>query len=116
MKYIDKNSKLISELLEKDVYIRDSRILTISINEINKSIDVQYLTINGLKIKLVFIEVLEYQFYYELYKQQEISHCKFFEKDGEIYFCTDPYVEEDIKDSRDQDYIISRNVEGYFIE
>ena len=88
--------------------------------EYNVIVEIYFDTLfdSGQKIMLRFKEIQEYGFYNSSESKINLHYVeryKFFITDGLYYFSYDPYDEEEKIDERDNDFVISKVVEGYII-
>ena len=66
--------------------------------------------------RITFVDVQEYLFYHTADRYfYNIERFKFF-KSGELFYISlDPFEEDLSVDERDQDFVLSRGVEGFFL-
>ncbi|RAJ83329.1 hypothetical protein CLV59_103293 [Chitinophaga dinghuensis] len=121
MLYIDKNEGLINYLSGKYSLI-SSKLYRMDIYNDAKSdlivdlyFELLYTPVNS-RIKLTFTEIEEYSFYHHRSNYfYNVERLKFLRKDNFMYLSIDPYDEDQNISIEDRDFILSKNVEGYFI-
>ena len=119
MELIEKNKNLIDKLVN-DLSLISSKIKNITIYELNSDvmIDVDLIlsySKSFKKVRLKFINVIEYSFYHNSdYIFYNVETLKFFKEDN-IYISFDPDEQNELKSAEDNDFILSEEVEGYFI-
>ncbi|WP_224994954.1 hypothetical protein [Cesiribacter sp. SM1] len=120
MEYVGNNEKLLG-ILNGSLDIISSKIYEIKFYKNFEDLVIEiYLKLlyskdhEGLLLK--FTEVEEYSFYYNSqHIFYNVESYKFFKKSNKIHISFDPYDNEDNITSKDQDFIISKNVEGYLL-
>jgi hypothetical protein len=123
MEYINRNEELIQQSFAGGYYILDSMItrFDIYIQDYILFIDVYFsLPRHRFKadknLKLHFIDVKEYEFYWnDQYHFYTVERYKFFKSEKGYYLSVDPYDESEVVLDDDHGIIFSREVEGYFI-
>jgi hypothetical protein len=123
MEYINKNEELIEQSLSGRYYILDSTItrFDIHIEDHIIYIDVYFsLPFRRFKsdkiLKLHFINVTEYEFYWNnKYIFYTVERYKFFKTEAGFYISLDPFDESGEILEEDHDVIFCNEVEGYFV-
>lgn len=120
MEYIGKNEDLLqsvnnsildSEINRFDIYSKDHRLF----------IDVYFLLpdyrpTGGETLKLHFIGVTEYEFYWnDQHRFYTVERYKFLKSEKGFYISLDPYDESEKILDNDHDIILSKEVEGWFL-
>lgn len=120
MNFIAKNEELIKKLGGKSSLI-SSTINAIHVLKDRDAVIIEvdftlmYNNTNN-EIKLRFLDVQEYLFYYNSDNIfYNIERLKFLKLNTDIYICFDPSNEEERRSEDDQDYILSKDVEGFWI-
>jgi len=121
MEYINENEGLLK-------YLTGERsLISATINRIDIHLEQEQLCIDVFiellyspekkKIKLEFIDILEYSFLYNsTYSFYNIENYKFFSSENGFYICFDPFNENKEMSTSDQDYIQCKSVKGYLCE
>ena len=120
MNFIAKNEELIKKLGGKSSLI-SSTINAIHVLKDRDAVIIEvdftlmYNNTNN-EIKLRFLDVQEYLFYYNSDNIfYNIERLKFLKLNTDIYIRFDPSNEEERRSEDDQDYILSKDVEGFWI-
>lgn len=121
-KFIGKDEELLDLLIE-DMSILDANIYRISFFEdsilgiVTADLHLELTRKKPkISINLKFVGVNECSFYYQ--KDMifyNIELLKFFKDERGFYLCIDPYGEEEIISPEDGSFILSSNIEAYFI-
>jgi hypothetical protein len=121
MKLIAKNDQLIAALTDTETML-DGKLTRLNIYEdlkIGLIIEVYINLLHSKKqneIVIRFLEVEEYIFYYSNSSYfYYIERCKFFASANKYYLSLDPYDEKEVVNQQDQDFILSKSIEGYRI-
>jgi hypothetical protein len=118
MKLIGKNVELI-QFLEGDFSLISSKISRLDIYKENEDVSIEVeiellYSKKEKKLKLKFIDIIEYSFYYNSqYIFYNIEDYKFFIENDIVYVSFDPFDQEVHISLEDQDFIKSKSVEGY---
>jgi hypothetical protein len=123
MEFINRNEELLSQSVPRGYYILDSQITRLDIYFENHQlyIDVYFsLPYHRFKadknLKLHFIGVTEYEFYWnDKFNFYTVERYKFFKSEKGFYLSVDPYDESGEILEEDRDIIFCKEVEGYFI-
>jgi hypothetical protein len=123
MEYINRNEELIQQSFTGGYYILDSMItrFDIYIQDHILFIDVYFSLPHhrfraDKNLKLHFIDVKEYEFYWnDQYHFYTVERYKFFKSEKGFYISFDPYDESQEILDEDHDIILCKEVEGYFI-
>jgi hypothetical protein len=117
MNTIGKNEGLFNYMSINKLYILDSFLFRIDIFEENDAPTIELhfkLSPNNELLKVRFMGVLEYGFYYKSnYSFYVVERCKFFKKGDVFYVSLDPYDEMEEFNENDQDFILCNEIEGY---
>lgn len=122
MEYIGRNNELIQRF-SGDLTLLSSKLHKIDIHDdlgkglvIELYIELLYAKANKF-IKLVFWGIEEYLLYYNhAHDFYNIESYKFLNAGNRYYICLDPYLAGDgLISEEDQDFILSAEVEGYFL-
>lgn len=119
MKYLNRNNELI-ELLYDKLSLTSSKVDRINILKedavLNIEIDFELFTLKDNFIRLKFIDILEYSFYYNSdYIFYNVETVKLINTERGIYLSLDPYDEDGSISSNDQDYILCKEIEGFIL-
>lgn len=121
MKYIASNENLI-DILKNDLSIISAKIYSINIYKtiddvLSIDVNLKLLYANTKDTLLLrFIDIKEYSFFYHFdYFFYTIEIVKFFFEESKVYISFDPIDETNVISENDQDYIISKSVDGYFV-
>lgn len=120
MRSIGKNEELINEL-SGELNLTSCKIYKIDIYMLGENLLIEvYIKLLYSKsednIKLRFSQVKEYSFIYNSdYTFYNVEIYKFFKVENDVYISFDPIDEDENVSNSDQDYILSKNVEGFFI-
>ena len=121
MRYINKNGELINTL-SGSLSLLSARLYRINIyNDANLGLLIElYIELlyaqTDKQIKLVFSGVEEYSFYHQqAHYFYYVERYKFFNADNRFYISLDPYTEDETISPEDQNFVLSTEVEGYFI-
>ncbi|HEY4322902.1 MAG TPA: hypothetical protein VGN20_02920 [Mucilaginibacter sp.] len=121
MKYIAKNEDLLS-FLSEDKSIIDATITRFDIYNADNRLNIDvYITLlyskSDKELKLRFKDVLQYcMFYTRDHNFYYIERYKLFKCDEGFYVSFDPFDENLEIQSEDNDFILSSEVEGYFLD
>ncbi|MBD1365330.1 hypothetical protein IDJ77_16050 [Mucilaginibacter sp. ZT4R22] len=122
MEKIYRNEEVL-ELTQGTYFIHDASVtrFDIAYQEHRLCIDVCFTSIQSKKwaetqIKLRFVNVLEYSFYWNAeHHFYYVERYKFFKTEKGFYISLDPVDENDSPSDDDGDVIISKSVEGYLL-
>ncbi|WP_343691971.1 hypothetical protein [Chitinophaga sp.] len=122
MELIALNEDLINMLSDK-LTILDSQLSKIDIFEdeneeliIDIYLKLCYSKPKGIKVKIRFIGIEEYSFFYTKDRYfYFIQRLKLFKKEHHYYLSMDPVDEKEEISVEDQDFILCNSIEGYFI-
>ena len=111
------------ELTEGTYFIHDASVtrFDIAYQEHRLCIDVYFTSIQSKKwaktqIKLRFVDVLEYSFYWNVeHHFYYVERYKFFKTEKGFYISLDPVDETNNAKEEDQDIISSKNLEAYLL-
>jgi len=123
MEYLNKNEELIEQSFPGKFYPLDAVVTRFDIYQQDHRlyIDVYFsLPYHRFKaektLKLRFIDVIEYSFYWNAsHNFYNVERYKFFKSEKGYYISLDPVDKSDALSDDDQDIILSKEVEGYFI-
>jgi hypothetical protein len=122
METIYKNDELL-QLTKGTYYIHDSLVSRFDIyrQDYQLQIDVYFNSEDprskkGKKLKIHFTDIIRYQFLYSNnYHFYNVESYKFFKSENGYYMSLDPFdASEDISEE-DEDLILCKNIEGYFL-
>lgn len=110
MKYLTGDHSLISSIINRiDIYMGKYQL------NIDIYVDLLY-SPQKERVKLRFIDIQEYSFLYNYeYSFYNIERYKLFSIKNGFYACFDPCNEENEISTNDQDYILCKKIEGYFV-
>nr|WP_294947262.1 hypothetical protein [uncultured Mucilaginibacter sp.] len=111
------------ELTHGTYFIHDASVtqFDIAYQDYRLCIDVYFTSIQAKRwtktqIKLRFVDVLEYSFYWNAeHHFYYVERYKFFKTEKGFYISLDPVDETDIAAEEDGDVIISKSIEGYLL-
>jgi len=123
MEYINRNEELLKQSIPKGYYILDSEITRFDVYLKNYQVHIDvyfslpYYRFNAdKKLKLHFIGVTEYEFYWnDKYTFYIVERYKFFKTENGFYISFDPYDESNEVLEEDHGIILCNEVEGYFL-
>lgn len=122
MEYIGKDEALLGTL-SGDLSLLSSKLsgIHVSRNDESEVVIELYLELLYAKqknsLKLVFKIIKEFSFYYnQNYNFYNVERYKFFKEGEDFYISLDPNNEDDTISSEDQDFILSKHVEGFLLE
>jgi len=123
MEFINKNEDLLLQSISGGYYILDSEITRFDIYFENHQLNiVVYFTLpyhrfqTDKKIKLHFIGVIEYEFYWnDKFTFYIVERYKFLKTERGFYISFDPYDESEEPSEEDHDIILCNEVEGFFL-
>lgn len=120
MKFIAKDKELI-DCLVGDLSLISSKLYKVDMYLVDDELVIDiYLKLlyakNSNLIKLAFMGIKEFSMFYTSdYNFYNIESYKFIDDKAGYYLCLDPSDEKEDISKDDQDYILSSNVEGYFL-
>jgi len=122
METIYKNEELL-QLTKGNYYIHDSVVsrFDIYMQNYQLSIDVYFNSgnvryKNEKQLKIHFSDIIRYQFIYNTnYYFYNVESYKFFKSENGYYMSLDPFNELEEVSEEDEDLILCKNIEGYFI-
>jgi hypothetical protein len=111
------------ELTQGTYFIHDASVtrFDIAYEDYRLCIDVYFTSIQAKRwaktqIKLCFLDVLEYSFYWNAdYQFYYVERYKLFKTEKGFYISLDPADENDTPSDDDGDVIISKSIEGYLL-
>ncbi|OKS88336.1 hypothetical protein [Mucilaginibacter polytrichastri] len=123
MEYINKNEDLIEQSVTEKFYPLNAIVIRFDIYQqdhrlyIDVYFSLPYHRFQSEKIlKLSFIDVIEYSFYWNAADYfYNVERCKFFKSGKGYYMSLDPANESEELTEEDQDIILSKELEGYFM-
>jgi len=114
-----KDDDLFYYLQSKKIYLVSSSLLKINIFQEEDCLFIElHFKINpsGKLLKIKFIDIIEYSFYYKNnFYFYNVAYCKFFKKGNTVYISLDPFDEEETIHKNDQDFILCKNVVGEYV-
>ncbi|WP_343672465.1 hypothetical protein [Chitinophaga sp.] len=121
MQLIESNENLVNKL-SAELSILDSRLFKLDIFEdANEGLVIDiYLNLSRSKaqreIKIRFLEIEEYSFFYsKSHYFYYVERFKLFKNNEGYYISLDPFNEENEIHFKDQDYVLCKSIQGYFI-
>jgi hypothetical protein len=124
MEYIAKSEELIRQSIPGKFYLLDAVVTRFDIYQqehrlyIDVYFSLPYHRFEAEKtLKLYFIDVIEYSFYWNAsHSFYNVGRCKFFKSEKGYYISLDPVDESEELSDEDQDVILCKEVEGCFYD